>query len=281
MKVYSPSSTKVWERCPTLREFERAGWHSTTFDYGDLTMMAGDAFALGMETYNKDRSGKTTLSDCLTVAHERLEQRIGEPVKAGGQWDERAKAAMEPYAQGIQDALTFAITNDPTPPEWIIIYAENSLGEEAGHARPDVVYKLPDGALYVRDYKFKLTLDKKYEAERVREYLDSGQAYHYLWFAYARFFNALIVVATPKPHFVGLAGVREWDDAAMVRWHDSQQAKWRVMKLQEQDVLPLWMSETHEDRFGQCAAYDACFAYEQDRERMLAGGYIQIEREVR
>jgi hypothetical protein len=252
--------------------YEQAGWHTCEHEYGDLAMIAGDAFAVGMEAYNLQVANPDEKADV------RFNTRLREINEAGGEWDKKATDAMLPMYDGLMAALRFSIENDPTPPEWRVVQVEQSLGEEAGHARPDVVYQLPTRELYVRDYKFKLALDPKYAQSCVDEYLAGGQARHYLYFTHARYFNPLIVVADPKPHFVGLTAVLEWDDVMMTNWYESQRAKWQVMAQQEDGTLPLWMAEEHGDKFGPCEAYEACFIYERDPERMLVGDYIQIER---
>ncbi len=295
MKVYSPSATKTWERCPLLREAQRAGWHTVVHDYGDLAMIAGDAFSAGMEAHNLARMSPGEPASVPVVAAQTLFQERVEHVKAsGGRFEFTAKnqEAALVMEEGLLEALAFTVENDPAPPEWQVVAVEQSLGPEAGYARPDVVYELPPecerdesgeqvGCRVVRltrDYKFKLASDKKYDTERVNEYLASGQAHHYLHFGHSRYFNSLIVVAKPKPRFVGLTAYLEYDGKMINRWVAGQEGKWQAMHMQETGLLPLWESEQHEDKWGRCEMWEACLLYDRDPQRMLNGGYIKIER---
>ena len=284
MKVYSPSATSVWERCPYLREYERGGWHTRLFEWKDLAAIAGRAFAAAMAYYNTAKRDALPIDIAQAQSVAQVEYNIGvDAVLANeGTWDAKALEMQGEVGPALLDAIQYTIRNDATPPEWQVVGVEEDLGARAGYARPDVIYTTGydnEKGRMVRDYKFQLVIDKRYEEKEVKRYLDSTQARHYLLFTGARFFHPLIVVAKPKPHFVNLNVMLERDDTALRQWLDSQGAKWDIMEQQEQGRLPLWESERHEDQFGQCPAYESCFTHHRNGEQMKASGqYIQIAR---
>ncbi len=193
MKVYSPSQTAEWMRCPMMRALRKEGWVSKWGAKRDLAATIGQAFAAGVGTYNnfrktnplmpvrgvnveRTRLAVSSVDVAKAVMHRRLEEmeKLGF-VLTSGEEDELYMTQME---KRVVKAVSTYVYEDPMPDDWQIVDIEESLGEAAGNARPDLVIRNPQG-LHMVDYKSKVQLLARYEAKTKGDYANSHQMLHY------------------------------------------------------------------------------------------------------
>ena len=298
MKVYSPSQTAEWMRCPMMRALRKEGWVSKWGAKRDLAASIGQAFAAGVAVYNNFRLGasggngmpprganaaRIALSDSsLQVAKAVMAQRLEEMEKLGfvltsSEEDEVYLASMD---KRLTKALTQYIQEDPLPDDWQIVDVEGSLGEAAGNSRPDLVIRNAQG-LYVVDYKTKVQLLARYEHKTKQDYANSHQMLHYGHFGglhygedLAGYYIGLIVF---EPRFRCELLPYPYNSETLRTWAATTPAAWEAMEREDKGESKPWMSNNHQDNFGQCPYYKACFEYHYDPALMVRD-YLYVER---
>lgn len=295
MKVYSPSQTAEWMRCPMMRALRKEGWVSKWGAKRDLAATIGQAFAAGVGTYNNYRQSTSSLPPrgvnaertrlavssvevAQAVMHRRLEEmeRLGFVLTSGDD-DEIYMAAMD---KRITKAVSEYVINDPMPDDWQIVDVEASLGEPAGNARPDLVIRNSTG-LYMVDYKSKVQLLARYENKTKGDYANSHQMLHYGHFGKLHYNEDL------AGYYIGLAIFEpkfrcEWlpypyNGETLKTWAATTPSAWATMEREDNGESAPWMSNNHSDNFGDCPYKKACFEYHYDPALMVRD-YLYIER---
>lgn len=298
VKVYSPSQTATWMRCPMLRALGKAGWIPKVGAKRDIAATIGQAFAAGVGVYNNmrkdtqafkrpmpERGGDervqwaaACVDVALQVAHRRLEEmeRIGLQLSMTDA-DAHYLQQVDPR---IRKSVSNYVLNDPLPDEWEIVSVEESLGEEAGNSRPDLIVRDGDG-LAVVDYKTKVELKAQYYYKTVGQYANSHQMLHYGHFAsrkfgedFAKYYIGLAIFE-PKWRFDLLP--YPYNPETMATWAGTVTGAWAQMEKEDNGEAAPWMAATHEDNFGQCPYYKACFTHHYDPALMLQD-YLLVER---
>lgn len=262
-KVYSPSSSANWTRCPIKNLLEHQ-WEPKVIMRPALARMLGLAIGVGVSTHYTNRkyqqgidpiqaavgSAKAQLQDAATrglVIHPDFAgDGVGLPIRVEG---------------GIKKY----IEKDPIPASWEIVDIERDLGEEYGHARIDLGIRLPHGELTVWDLKVKRTLEAKYHQRTLDEYRHSWQMKHYRW-AYGevmgeRVMQAGIILVVLEPTFRVLLDQTTLDDEVVGTWLKRARRVWEDMEAEEKGERTPWEAADHWDRYGQCPWYRACMEH--------------------
>ena len=281
MKVYSPSQTLEWSRCPFLwATVYKKGWRSDTVDKRDLAASLGVAFGAGMEHYNNVKRILGVNYATPLVVRRAQDVAVGTLEAEWKKWvdlglDCSVLAETGDVRDQLEHSLQFAIEKDPTPVEWKVVHVEETMPLH-GNARADVVYELPTGEKVVRDYKFALSVTARYVDDRLADYGTHPQSYHYPWMHRASMFIPTLVIASPRPSMKELVVSRSTKD--IDSWLVSQKVKWASMERMEEGLEGVWRSDTHKTQYGKCGLYDFCHTYEADESRLPGIGFIQVER---
>lgn len=287
-KIYSPSQTAEWSRCPFLWDVTyKRGWRLTVAGPRDVAQVLGQAFGVGMCIYNrKARKYGLAVSrfhthtiECAKRGAVATFQRTLEKFRTQG-IDLSGLSRLGELVDALAAAVERAIKEDPTPVSWVVECAEKTMPEH-GWARADVVYVTGEGERVVRDYKFTMSPPlPKYLPGRMEDYANHPQGFHYAWMHGASIFIPTLVAVGPN-HFKQHELPKQRTFLDIVNWVSSQRVKWAIMEKMEKGELPVWRSDHHKTQYGKCALYEFCMDYEGVTERLPALGFVQIERKKR
>jgi hypothetical protein len=248
----------------------------------DVSRLMGIGFGHGMAQYNLLKlaehdtgANPRTVQDLTPV--QVVQAEIDRLLAAGV--DCSVFAEMGDLEETLTRSLEYATAHDPTPSDWQVQEVELPH-PEAGHARCDVVYRKPDGAKVVRDYKFKLAFEEqKWLAKTLWTYEHSDQVPQYLWMTGAREFVLTLYKASPKPMLVK-EEVFRWTTEELEVWAHRQGYKWSMMDRHKAIPQEAWASSVHESKFGPCVLADWCCVHRMEEAKRGVAGLVQITREV-
>lgn len=295
-KVFSPSSTATWMRCPMLRVLSNEGWMPKYVGKAQWAALLGQGFAAGVGIYNtirqeherggtplppRDATSRADLvKGCQESAVKMVDDRRKEMEDVGIILDD-TDGYRERLDNRVRKAVKDYIISDPIPDDWQIVDAEKDFGPKYGNARPDVVVRDTTG-LAIVDYKSKLVLRSEYRIKTITEYANSHQQYHYAWAAREVYGEDV------AKYYIGLAVLEpRWafdlipypvSSESLALWHSTASSAWRTMDAQDSGNELPWMSAVHADNFGQCPMYKACFVHRFDPGLMVAD-YVHVNRE--
>lgn len=288
-KIFSPSQTSNWMRCPMYRALRREGWVSKYAKKKDLAAIIGTSFAAGVGVYNNLRKEheqqalsldkKAATLAAMGSAFSVLQQQMDQLEASNRIIDLPFNDSM--YLQQMRDrvgkGVTNYIKNEPIPPTWRIVDVEREFPEH-GKARPDLVVR-DDLGLAVVDYKTKVELKAFYVAKTLQEYQNSHQQYHYAWAGEQiygepihRYYIALTIFEPWSVHLVPY----EVQPEALALWQQSSAQVWDFMAREDAGETKPFLSDRHADNFGQCDYYNACFKWRYDPE-LMKQDYINLK----
>lgn len=296
MKVYSPSQTATWMRCPMMRALRKEGWIPRYGQRKDWAAVLGQAFGAGVGAYNSLRQAHeeqgmlmperapdaraSFIDVAVGVALGVKQQRVREMVDMGLVVDEDGDAYIKVLDQRIRRAVTCYVLTDPIPDTWKIVDIESSLGEGAGNARPDLIVRDEMG-LAIVDYKSKLTLKAEYRHKTIQEYANGHQFLHYAHFGREYYKEPI------DRYYIGLAVLEpRWafelipfpvHDETLKVWYQGASTAWAMMEREDAGEQVPWLSDRHSDQFGQCPYYRMCFTHMYDP-GLAKQDYILTER---
>lgn len=268
MRVYSPSQTVSWLRCPVKWMLERQGWRTRTITRRDIGAVLGTAFGAGVEEFYKtahtqDPRGATPTVVAEVTATEEID-KLG---RAGCVWlpgDEINTTTLPKIAAKAVGKYT---TKDPLPTTWTILDIQRSLPDH-GYARPDLIVRSHTGQLGVIDLKFKRTLAAQYRQRTIEEYRHSWQMNHYAWAVgevYGEPVGFYVTILTLlEPRFEPIFDPVPVDPEALAFWLAGARGAWHQMELMERGETQPWIANDHSDRYGRCEFYGACFSCKLD-----------------
>jgi len=292
MKVYSPSATARFSRCPLLWALDRNGWHPRVLSKRDLYAIGGRAIASGVGAYNlMTQAGDTSAieirfkraADVMsTIFHQGIEELEASQrqlpntaiVSEADEILENAKRMLGAYT-----------AKNPTQ-HYHIVGVELELGPEAGNARPDLVVEDKAGDLLVIDYKSRWTTRTGAQSgyweniDRLERSV-SHQLLHYAYFVGQKYGRPVKHVGICELH--GTRGYTPFitPDAVshetLAIWYESAKGMWEVMERIEKEGVAPWMATQHADRYGLCEMYNACFRHHLDP-TLMSHEYVQLER---
>lgn len=279
-----------------MRALRAEGWTPKFGGRKDWAAVLGKSFGAGVGVYNGlrreiEQGGGTmparTLQARLSLlgaavgsADRVLNQEVAQLERIGMVVDPEGEEYLKVLSKRVKKAVTEYVTNDPIPDTWRIIEVEESLGPDAGNARPDFMVR-DDMGLAVVDLKSKLTLKAEYRQKTINEYANGHQFLHYAHFGQIKYGEPI------ERYYIGLAVLEpRWAfelvpfpvHAETLRvWFQGSSRAWAAMEEEDKgDALP-WMSDRHSDQFGQCPYYKACFVHHYDA-GLMKQDYLLTER---
>lgn len=281
--IYSPSQTKSYLQCPTLRMLNQEGWQSRVISIRDWAAWVGQGVHAGLAA--KWHPSAPLLTDPRKAV---LDTGAAEFVK---HYDHAVKAGrIIPHTfyigeakANIERCLEYAMKNDLLPTGFEVERVEQSLGDY--NCILDVVGKRGGKPTFL-DWKVKNKCKSEYIDQELEKYrYDWKEARHYPWalseVTGQRVEEYSVVMFILQP-FKVVQRTYEVNWKMVERWAKGCQGPQLTGELDG-----LWDTMTYEEPWqsnacmgGQwpCEYLDACWTYDLDREKMKAGGLIKVER---
>lgn len=287
MKVYSPSTTKTWMRCPVLNRLQKDGWAPKYLGKKDIAGAIGTAFAAGVGTWNIARQSleegriapqpghqQAIATSAMGTGRVVYKELIDRYTAQGFNFSNIEEDYLEAAPAEVERAVAKYCADDPIPSGWRILAVERAF-PDYGNARPDLIVRTDNGVAVI-DTKSKVSLLAQYRNKTISEFRNTQQSYHYTWMVQETFgevcdtfIHALCVF---RPAFKVDLVTQKLSPESRAAWLGGMQRVWEAMDMEEQGAIP-WMSDQHADGFGECPMYRACFDYHYDPQ-LMKGYYL-------
>lgn len=276
--IYSPSQTRSYLECPTKRMLSQEGWTSRVVDIRSWVAWVGQGVHAGL-AYRY-----TPVPDSLEVCKvgvAAFQAEYNHAIKSG-RIIPNTFFVSEAKAH-IERCLQYAMANDVLPVGFDVERVEQSLGEY--NCILDVVGKRNGKPTFV-DWKVKNKCKPDYIDQELEKYrYDWKEARHYPWALSevcgqrADEYTVVMFILQPfkvvsRTYPVNWKVVERWartnSGDAFVNGFDGL---WETMNQQHP-----WQSNACMGWQWPCEYLDACWTYDLDREKMKAGGLVQVQR---
>jgi hypothetical protein len=178
----------------------------------------------------------------------------------------------------LEKAIKGYLAKPQLPIEWQIVSVEEDLGEEAGHARPDLIVRDEMG-LAVLDYKYRTRLPAEYRVKTLQEFAHTTQMMHYAYFVGQRYNEPItrfyIGLAVGEPRFLFDLVPYPVHEETLKVWYQATAPLWKLMEETDNGERLPSMAAEHSDRFGRCPMYKACFEHHFDP-YLMARDYLHV-----
>ncbi len=261
MRVYSPSQTTSWLRCPLKRALEQQGWRQNHISKRDIGAILGQAFGAGVEHHYKRECGIVSPSQLAMAA---TQSGINNLIRLGCSWlpgDDTQATTLPALAAKAVDKY---IAHDPLPPTWTILDIQRTLPDH-GNCRIDLGVRSHTGQLGVLDFKFKRNLKAEYRTRELEDYRESWQFKHYAW-AYGeamgepvQFYG--VILTCLEPRFEVIFDPVPVDPEMLTRWLTGARRVWAQMEKEDAGEAEPWEAASHRDQYGRCEFFNACFLH--------------------
>ena len=265
-RVYSPSRTEDWVKCPIFAQFRRRLQPREPVWSPARTL--GKAVQAGVNVYLHERRQHGERG--VTLVHE-VEAAILPVIETDFQPQEAhtvagltklaTRGALAVIESGLFDGHDILLVDEPV-----------------GSGRPDVVSRL-NGRLQVADFKVTQSLRDDYRAKRLAEYDTHDQFWQYAWEVGEHFgepverVRAVLVILAPlKVLHADLTVTSERLDF----WLAGAQQAWRDMDAEanmERPCVP--KTSSCYGKYGKCDAFDFCYVFHRDHEQAITSGYYE------
>lgn len=287
LRVFSPSATETFARCPRKWALKREGWMPRIIDYPELCAVLGDGFSESMRVLNAYIiNGVSTIpiAEVIEAGNKAMRDRLEVDLEAGRRIHEKDIPFSDLLPLKLDQAVNLYLAQNPLK-DWKIIQAEKTY-DDHGYARIDVLAEDSLGPA-VFDYKVKVKLDKEWEDAEFERHGRSQQRFHYQWAAGVdRFFIILVVLggnkkaAKPRVVLSPPYGKSAYFEKGL--WLEDSKSLWRQMDyIREQvdmyDPRVAPGSPIHADQFGACEYEQACLTHALNPKSM-AIEYVKVER---
>lgn len=277
MKIYSPSSTKIFMECPQKWYLQRQqGYVSLYYTKRDLAVSVGKAFGQAMQVFYE--TDQQLPSDELGARAQDYFLQDYQESKSNREVNDDVYLKKDEYYRALPRMIdTYLQSPDRIPETWNVLVIEGLVGD--GHeAYIDMGGEDDIGKPWFLDFKVKTYCAKNQMPWQIRKYKYDWQMLHYAW-AYSqkieRFVDTYYIgmmVATPTPHF--MCEKFQLREDHILTWLDTAQWWWeRMEKCEESGVYP--MSANHYTQYGTCQYLPMCFEEGKDY------GFIQVKTKKR
>lgn len=296
MKVYSPSETETYRRCPTLWALQKSGWRTDMVGYPNVAAAVGVGVHHGAALLHKRVKEEKfpmfpamfadeKVSTAVAEGHAQIESLLEKgafPVEKVEDWRDRIE-------QQVSAGVRAYIHEFPKwfCKEWDLLAYEESYGASRGETdyagRLDLLYRDERG-LVLADIKTKQPFKTDYYREMFIQQMEwSWQLYsyaHMVWNHTGKFpyrFQLIMIELAARPKIT-----HHWyrfNQEYYKRWHYSASKLWDEMVEIESGLAIPAISDTHMFFGAPCPFKRACLDYGCDEDLMKNNGYIQIENE--
>ena len=283
--VYSPSQTRSFLECPTKRTLQQEGWQSRVVDLRSWVAWIGQGVHAGLASYYH-HSAKAledlkhgVLQDGVSGFNEQYNHAI-----TSGRIIPNTFYTVEAKAH-IERCLEYAMSHDILPAGFEVERVEQSLGPDSGNCILDVVGKKNGKPTFI-DWKVKWKCKPEYIDQELEKYrYDWKEARHYPWalsqVTGQRVEEYTVVMFILQP-FKVVSRTYQVNWKMVERWalgcKDYDFGVWANMEDMSATWAPQWQSNACMSGPFPCEYLDACWTYDLDREKMRAGGLVQVQR---
>lgn len=275
--VYSPSQTKQYLVCPTARMLSQEGWTSRVVGIRDWVAWIGQGVHAGLASCG---GGRNPHPDSEQIGQECFAEYLLHAVQ-GGRIIPNTFYPGEAKAH-IERCLHYAMTHDILPTGFEVERVEQSLGPDSGNCVLDVVGKKNGKPTFI-DWKVKWKCKLEYVDQELEKYrYDWKEARHYPWalsqVTGQRVEEYSVVMFVLQPQFKVVQRTYQVNWPVVQRWEEGlvenglHASLWPVMESGQ------WQSNACYSNHFPCEYLDACWTYNLDREKMRAGGLVQVQR---
>lgn len=255
MKVYSPSSTLTFQRCPQLWVYHKEGLRPKTIGAKQIAANIGIAIGKGLEWCYKGNCEP----DALVVANHALRDLFQVAIDAGAYVLPRHEGAYEVAGTRVNKALRRFFKEQPFPRDWKDFRPEIVFPDH-GNCRVDLLFNSDNGPC-ILDFKTKVACPDYRVDEFIFDFETSWQMHHYVWagrqmgMVISSFALCLIIIEPFECH------VRQWvvDEDALDRWERDAYVWWQLMEEVETGFMHPMRVGDHRDKYGLCEAHGLCY----------------------
>ena len=282
--VYSPSQTRSFLECPTKRMLQQEGWQSRVVDLRSWVAWIGHGVHAGLASCG---GGRNPHPDSEQIGQECFAEYLLHAVQ-GGRIIPNTFYPGEAKAH-IERCLHYAMTHDILPAGFEVERVEQSLGPDSGNCILDVVGKRNGKPTFI-DWKVKWKCKLDYVDQELEKYrYDWKEARHYPWalsqVTGQRVEEYSVVMFILQPQFKVVQRTYQVNWPVVQRWSSgctgdnlSQFGGRGLWEIMGDTISPVSQSNACYDNHFPCEYLDACWTYNLDRERMKAGGLVQVAR---
>ena len=291
--VYSPSQTRSFLECPTKRMLQQEGWQSRVVDLGSWVAWIGQGVHAGLASCG---GGRNPHLDSEQIGQECFAEYLLHAVQ-GGRIIPNTFYPGEAKAH-IERCLHYAMTHDILPTGFEVELVEQSLG--VYNCILDVVGKRNGKPTFI-DWKVKWKCKPEYIDQELEKYrYDWKEARHYPWalsqVTGQRVEEYSVIMFILQPQFKVVQRTYQVNWPVVERWEAGCEGKlglWGLMtgKVESTSTwaddleefgtdsdVEVWQSNACYSNHFPCEYLDACWTYNLDREKMKAGGLVQVTR---
>ncbi len=283
LRVFSPSATETFGKCPRRWALSRAGIKPRIIAYPELCAVLGDGFSESMRLYNTQLINgvyQPSLPEIVAAGNRVMSERLAADIEAGRRIHEKDVAFADLLPLKLDRAVQLYMRQNPLK-GWKLLNAELSF-PNFGNCRIDLLAEDSVGRA-VFDYKVKVKLDSKWEDAEFEKHSRSQQRFHYQWAAGVKRFFIILVVLGPKPYVKVSApyGDSQYFDSGL--WMFDSQSLWAYMREMRnaleagEPFSNIPGAPIHQDQYGPCEYEDACLVHALDP-AAINTQYVQIER---
>jgi len=261
-KIYSPSSTITFQRCPTLWYLQREGWQSNLISSPELAAALGIGFSAGMEHYFRQwgLEGEVTgevVCEAIEIAQDTALSRITKRVEQGATLDPRHLMAKDLIPKRLEKAILGLYKRNPIPDDWTSFLTEIPL-PDGGMGRPDLLVQTDMGPSVI-DFKTKVTVSEWVLRSFREDFETSWQMMHYCYFGREagidiQNFGLILAVIEPLHFYVDVYTV---DEDHLERWYTDALGWWSLMEETEEIGEAMRVGD-HRDKYGLCSLKRLC-----------------------
>lgn len=262
-KVWSPSQTADWSRCPRFWDFGRR-WERFSGGQWTPERVVGDALHAGIAAYLRATVEGDTAPSWTETAITQL--------RADWPTDAPTEFAIEGSERVIERVLGKWVkwyTEEFAPTVDKIVAVEWSLPGAGGYpeAQADAIF-MRGALLHIVDWKYHANLKREYVHYRVDETERMHAMWHYSWRVSQHFgrhvgsFSKVMLVGAPAT-FVKDASA-EVTPEALLKWEEGAWSMWRSMDLMRSGAQPIHPRWEACGLYGGCPFYDGCWRLAAD-----------------
>ena len=264
-KVYSPSSTEDWVKCPVYA-FYRKRWQPKEAVWEPARTL-GKAVQAGVNVWLKEMQAgglvATTVPEVEAAVQAVIEEDFQpqEKYTVVGLTKLATKGAVQVIQSGLFEGHEILMVDEPI-----------------GAGRPDVVSRW-NGRLHIADFKVSHSLRDDYRAKRLAEYDTHDQFWQYAWEVGNHFgepverVRAILVILAPCKV---LHADLEVTPYRVEHWLAGAQQKWADMDAESREERPVVPTTSScYGKYGKCEAYDYCYQFQKDGARAVLSGYYE------
>lgn len=265
MKIYSPSSTINFQRCPQYFVYQRQGWQTKVVGKPQVAMAVGLGIGYGMELIFKGVPTAKAI-ECAMV-HSLV--MVDTAIAGGAYLLPSVEKSYELIPKRVEKALRRFWKDGSLPNDWRDFRAELVFPDH-GNCRVDLLHNSDLGPC-ITDFKTKVTAVDYIVDNFLFDAETSWQMYHYVWAAREMglkvdSFAIVLIVIEPFKVYVEQFMV---DEQVLERWVKDAHYWWKLMEIAEAFPEKAMRVGDCRTKYGLCDMHSACFGVARENMELL------------